>query len=224
MAAPFSQKNLVDWAGPQVLREAASLVDNGQVLEAAYEPPCVVGAVQFNNRPLRTSLRILADGSVESHCPCYANRERGVICAHVIALALTLIRRWTDPAREAKYQAEQRRAARLSAFPESAYLRRVPPGTPGAVPARLHLLLGAGWQEGCQRGAVPLRVAVQCGGQTLRPDTVDRGLPLAFDRRVEAALYVLEDIAGGPLPAELPLRRADFLGLLRLLGGRPLAR
>src|SRR3989339_1066614 len=114
MKFPVTRKILENWAGSQVLRDAEIMVQKGLVVEAVYEPPLIRGAVLWNNRPLKTALKILPDGHVESLCPCWANKERGTICSHVIALGVTLVRRATDPRREEKAQAEMKRAARLA--------------------------------------------------------------------------------------------------------------
>ena len=93
MLVPFTRKRLIDWAGNQIIVEAEGIVDRGLVVDASFEDPTLQGTILWNNRELKTSLTILPDGTVESQCPCYANVERGIICAHVIALGVSLIRR-----------------------------------------------------------------------------------------------------------------------------------
>jgi len=158
MQIPITKKRLVDWAGAQTLRDAESLVERGLVLEAEYDPPLIKGAILWNNRTLTTSLKLHEDGTVESLCPCYANRERGLICAHVIALGLTLVRRATDPERDAKYREELRRASRLESVDDAAYIQRATPGTPGALPARIVVTLPPDWPQAYRKG----RVTVDC--------------------------------------------------------------
>ena len=60
MQVPITKKLLVDWAGAQTVRDAESLVDRGLVLEAEYEAPMVRGAILYNNRALKTSLKHIA--------------------------------------------------------------------------------------------------------------------------------------------------------------------
>ena len=114
MSLPITRKRLIDWAGNQVIVEAEGIVQRGLVLNASFEDPILKGVIHWNNRDLKTSLRILPDGTAENQCPCYANVKRGVICAHVIALGVSLVRRETDPLRKEKYQEEIRRAKRLA--------------------------------------------------------------------------------------------------------------
>ncbi len=218
---PITQKRLIDWAGNQVVRDAKVLVQQDLVLTAEYEPPYIKGSLLHNNREFRTRMRILADGNVESECPCYANRERGIICAHVIAIGLVLVKRATDPGRNAKYQEEARRASRLDSIDESAYIKRVAAGSPGAFPATLRIELDAGWMDGVEDGAIPIRCYAVYRGEPCLLDAVPHDVPLALSKKDESLLFVLEDIAEGPAKGELALGIRDFMNLLKLMAGRP---
>jgi superfamily II DNA or RNA helicase len=222
MKPPITQKMLVDWAGPEVLREAESLVSRGLVLEAAYDPPLIKGAVLWNNRSFKTSLKLLSNGMVESQCPCWTNVERGLICSHVIALALTLVKRATDPHRETKYQEEIRRASRLAAIKEEEYVKRLPPETPGAIPARLSITLGKDWMEECRRNLVSLTCEIEYQGKTMAIGETSRDIPFSFGKQDESILFVLEDISEGPARSSLAVTRADFLNVVNLHAGRSL--
>jgi len=222
MKLPFTLKILENWAGAQVLRDAEIMADKGLVVEAVYEPPLISGAVMWNNRPLKTALRILPDGHVESLCPCFANKERGTICCHVIALGVILVRRATDPNRDSKIQAEMKRAARLAILDESKYIRRVSPDTPGAVPASLIVKPDKGWMNAWRNGRIPASFAVDYQGRTVPLDQVPRDIPLAFSKQDEAILFVLEDISEGPAAGRIELTQPDFLNIIRIHAGKPL--
>lgn len=219
MKLPFTQKKLMDWAGPRVFREAQSIHKQGYVLEVEYEAPYVRGAITRGHRPLRSSLRICPDGHAENLCPCYDSTERGIICSHVIALCLELLRQENDPERKARVEEEKRRAQRLAAIHEEEYLRRVKPDVPGAVPAALHVTLKKGWREAARREGVPLQIQIETGGQRLAPHTLSTETPFTFRERDESLLYVLEDIVGGPLPGACTLPANDFMNVLTLLQG-----
>ena len=219
MTPGFTRKSLVEWAGEQVVQEAERMVDRGLVLSAEYEPPLVRGAVFVNNQTLNTSLKLHADGTVENLCPCYANRERGVVCSHVIALAAMLVRRRTDPKREAKYQEEQRRAKRLASIPDAEYLQRVPMFTAGSLSASIRLTLPADWMKQYRAGSIEIRCDVFCRDKVLPIGEAPRGVPFAFERGDDNLLFVLEDIAEGPIPSRIACKPADFLNLVRLRRG-----
>lgn len=209
----------MDWAGPRVFREAQSLHNQGYVQEVVYEAPYVRGTIARGNRPLRSSLKILADGHAENLCPCYDSSERGIICSHVIALCLELIRQSNDPERQARLEEERRRAQRLAAVQEEDYIRRVKPDEPGAVPAALHIELGDGWRDGARIDNVPLRVLVEYEHQHVPPEQTPTDIPFTFNDRDESILYVLEDIIGGPLVHELSVPVNDLMNVLSLLQG-----
>jgi hypothetical protein len=85
------------------------LFERGLVLDASAEAPHMQGTISWGSRSIKTAANILPDHSCENLCPCRDNVERGIICAHVIALGLALLARNSDPDRERKLQEEERR-------------------------------------------------------------------------------------------------------------------
>ncbi|MEI6810340.1 MAG: hypothetical protein WCN95_16595, partial [bacterium] len=224
LKVPITRKMLIDWGGARVYRDAELLVDNGRVLEAVYEAPRIQGSLLWNNRQFKTSLRMLPDGQIESRCPCSDNTDRGLVCAHVIALGIVLMRRATDPQRDAKYEAEQRHAARIAEVDESAYVRRVPAGTPDAIPAELRVVLPADWQNHWLKGIIPVQCELEYSGSVRSMEEVPKNIPLSLSAEDESLLFVLEDISQGPCAGRLNLKRYDFVNLVRLRTGKKLLR
>ena len=219
---PFTHKVLLDWAGPQVFRDAKLLFERGAVQLVSFEPPFIRGTVSFGNRSISSQSKLLTDGTVENLCPCRDNQERGIICAHVIALGLELIRRHTDPEREQKRIEEQRKAAKLAKVDQAAYLKRTTAAAPGCPTLKLHLELTADWATRLGSGRVPLRCLGETPQGTTLIDQLPLGLTYAVDKKDEALLYVLEDICEGPVRGESELLIPDFINLLQLWIGRPL--
>lgn len=224
MKLPFTQKKLIEWAGMQVFKDAEVFVNKGGVLEASFESPDIKGSVLWNNRPLNTGMTILPDGNVENNCPCWANQERGMICTHVIALALTLVKRATDPLREEKYRAELRRASRLAQFKESDYIQRMPPGYAGGIPASIVITISENWMEELASGRVTIHCEAEYDGKRRPLETVPCNIPLCFEKNDETLLYVLDDISEGPARNSLSLGTSDFINLLALFRGKTLMR
>jgi len=220
---PITRKRLIDWAGVQILRDAEALVSEGLVLRAEFHDPYIKGALLHNNREFETSLRILDDGNVENLCPCYANRERGIICSHVIALALTLVKRQADPEREAKHQEEMRRAARVNAIDDSCFIQRAGEDDAGALAARICLTLANEWEAGFRANAVSLACFAVIRNKHIPIGDVATDRPLRISRKDDALLFVLEDIAEGPVPSVMTLSKRDFLNVLRLHMNREIA-
>jgi superfamily II DNA or RNA helicase len=219
---PLTRKQLVDWAGERVFHDAETLVERGLVTNVVYEAPFVTGAILWSNRPLRTAVRILPDGTAENHCPCRDSTERGIICSHVIALCLHLLKRARNPEQEANRLRELRRAARMAGIHEAAYLRRARPETPGTVPAEIHLTLGAGWAQAAATGHIPVYATARIEGVEHPLDTLSRDICLGLSQADESVLFVLDDICEGPARSQIELSVADFVSLLPLYRGRSL--
>lgn len=214
---------LMDWAGNRVYHEAQAAFKNGRVLRVEYEHPLVRGQLDLGARGLNCEFRLLPDGYVENRCPCRNSTERGLICIHVIALAMELIRRQDDPERARKAREEMRRAARLADIEEGRYLYRVPSDHRGAIPARLRLTLAADWPEALAQGHLGLSCRAHYGKHRCDPlDEIAPELPLSFSEQDENILYVLEDISEGPAKGHLQLVPSDFINILNLHIGSPL--
>ena len=220
MRLPFTRKILIDWAGQQVVNDADAMVERGAVLQAEFDDPTIKGAIRWNNRELNTSLTIMSGAMVDNHCPCYANQERGVVCAHVISLALTLLKRATDPRREAKYQEELRRASRIAAISESDYIQRVSADTDGAKPCSLELSFDEDWKQTALGEPLSLLCHVTSSGHTFTAEDAPRDVPFTFSRIDEALLYVLEDICEGPISDRIELKLADLANVFQVAPGK----
>ena len=217
---PLTKKLLIDWAGLSVVQDAESLISGGRVLEAEYTYPELRGAILHNNRSLNTSLTIRPDGTVENHCPCYTNRERGLICAHIISVGLTVVKRAADPRRAARYREEMRRASRLSRIDETQYIKRAAPGGPGGVQATVRVTLENGWLDGFRANTVPVRCELLARDHVVALDQVPRDTAFALDKQDESLLFVLEDISEGPAKGRLEMTCSDALNVIRLHAGR----
>ena len=219
---PLSRQVLINWAGQRVFQDATTLADRGLVQDVAYEPPLVTGTILWSNRPLKTAVRILQDGSAENHCPCRDSTERGIICAHVVALCLELLRRSSDPERDAQRAAERRHAERLARHDDGSYLKRARSGAPGSQAAQIRVALAASWRQSLAAGRIPILCFVTVGKQDLPPEDIAPDVCLGLSQKDEAILFVIEDISEGPARNRLDLTPADFVSLLQLLQGRDL--
>ncbi len=222
MALPFTQKILQDWAGWKQFRDGKTLFERGVVEKVEYTHPVVSGEMAIGMRGLRTKFEILPDGFVDNHCPCRENQERGLICAHLVALGMAAIQLYSDPLRQEKARKEKLRAERLESFDESKYITRVPVGHPKAVSAVLRFTLEQNWREQALGGRFPLRCLACYGGKNIPLNEIPAGLPLSFTPRDENLLFVLEDICEGPARGRLIAREMDFINLLQLFYNKPL--
>ncbi|MCX7817710.1 MAG: DEAD/DEAH box helicase [Kiritimatiellae bacterium] len=217
----LTDERLLGWGGERKLQDARRLLERETVEEIIVEPPVVRGTLRSTVRCLRTGFRLLQGGCVESLCPCYESRERGVICAHVIALALAVRHRQLEQGAIAAAGEEAERAARLAALPPTAFLRRAAPGEPGR-PAEILLVLPSSWPEQWAAGRLTVRVFARIDGRSVPLEEVPRELPLRLGPRDERLLFVAEDIGAGAR-SELRTSRGDFLSLLEAAAGGSLA-
>jgi superfamily II DNA or RNA helicase len=94
----------------------------------------------------------------------------------------------------------------------------VAPGTDGARAASVHLSVDADWLSRVRASEpVPVSIAIQTGAETIPIGDVRTDTPLAMSRSDNALLYVLEDIAEGPVPSHLEVIPRDFINILKLL-------
>ncbi|MEI6563974.1 MAG: SNF2-related protein [bacterium] len=219
---PITHQILINWAGQRVFQDAKGMVERGLVQEASYEAPFVNGTILWSNRPLKTSVRILQNGTAENHCPCRDSKERGIICAHVVAVCIELIRRANNPEIEAKRLEELRRAERIAKFNEAAYVKRARNGTPGSTDAHIRLTLKASWRHDISSGRIPVRCDALIGTQILPLSSIPPTMSLGLNQKDESVLFVLEDICEGPAKSEIILKPQDFVSLLQLLQGLPI--
>jgi SNF2 family DNA or RNA helicase len=223
MALPFTQKILKDWAGWKAFRDGKMLFERGLVEKLDYEHPFISGQLSIGIRGMRSKFELLEDGFVENHCPCRDNQEKGLICAHLVALGLEAVRLYSDPNREEKTAKEKRRAQRQEQLDESQYIKRVPETHPSAIPAAIHITLKQSWRDQARdNNEITIRCAAEYQGGRVPLNEIPKDLPLAFSKRDENLLFVLEDIAEGPAKGKVTVSADDFINLLRLHRGRPL--
>ncbi|MEI6211161.1 MAG: SNF2-related protein [bacterium] len=212
MAFKLTQVAIQNWGGVTVFREAEDLVKRGGVLKADYQPPWLSGEIAYGGSELRTRARISDGGIMDNHCPCRVSRNHGLVCIHTVALAITVLRRTTDPLREQKYQEEQRRARRLAGVQAADYLRCASDGTPAA----LLLTMPPAWENDFARGEIALQCALVLNGRIVPLDQVPRDQAYCLPAADANLLSVLDDICDGPAAGRVAVRPADFLNVLDL--------
>ena len=218
MKFPVTQKMLEEWAGPRIFSQGQALYDRGGVLKVEYEHPFVRGELAYGNRTIKSQFELISK-LADNQCPCRDSTERGIICSHVVAMGLCLIRRQTDPERGHKANEELRRAARLADISDDEYIQRHEPGTLGSYPARLRLTLHRNWTA---IDPIVLKCEVEHNKKCELIDHISTDLPLAFSKQDRNLLFVLEDICEGPARGEIKVSLRDFFNILDLHTGIPM--
>lgn len=217
MKLPFTQKLVREWAGAAVFQSGMKVFERGGVTSADFDPPYLSGSVESGGRTIRCRVQVEPDGHAANLCPCHDSKERGVICIHAVALALAMIRRATDPHREEKLLEEKRKAARLAAVGDEAFLSRAVSDAPNAT---VRLSLPENWQVSYASGKIPVACDVEVEGRRYPVDAVPSRERVGVSAADDALLYVLEDICEGPVRHLIEMKPADFTNVLALLKGR----
>jgi hypothetical protein len=143
----------------------------------------------------------------------------GIFCHHAVALCLEQLDIENDPVRLAKLEEERKKAERMARVGEEDYLTRVPEGTPGSIAVRLVVsvmgeLRSLWWQD-----RIPISIEVEHKGRRDSIRNVRSDLKVSMPEAEDNLLFVLEDIAEGPVPGEMELTRRDFANVLDLMQG-----
>src|SRR5579883_2880528 len=102
-------------AGWEAVKTARSMLAAGRVINSQWEPPRLTGKVQESSGAMSTGLIIKSASDAENLCPCRDSRQRGLICAHAVAVGLHFIKSQVPaPLAEPKRAATQPQAAKKS--------------------------------------------------------------------------------------------------------------
>ncbi|TLD69747.1 hypothetical protein FEM03_15585 [Phragmitibacter flavus] len=93
----ITEQRLSDFGGWQAIKAAKEHVKLGQVADAKQDEKGFHGVVGLGKGAYRASLLVDGRGQVEGRCGCVEGR-RGVICSHVLAVALQVIKGPMAPA------------------------------------------------------------------------------------------------------------------------------
>ncbi|MBR0056045.1 MAG: SWIM zinc finger family protein, partial [Kiritimatiellae bacterium] len=217
----LTRATIEKWAGAEVFEEAEERVRRGAVMKAEVNGDVITGLfARTGASPVKCEFTVNADGTVTSRCPCEKHERYGLICIHVVALAISVMQRMADPARQRRYEEEQRHARRIQDALEASF-RRIPHG---GVAARLLIELPRDFARKFFAGSVPIRLVAMVGDpeEPYLLEKIPRDKPLTFPEEDDTVLDVLEDIAETGLKSSLELSRIDFLGLLDVSRGRTL--
>ena len=205
----FNERLLADAGGWQAMKEARALYDMDRVLEATWEPPMLQGRVRAGELEYRAGLKILSKSNVENLCTCRDSRQRGMICAHSLAVGLAALKpRPVAKPVAAPMPATTEKSAALIFAEEGELLE-------------LAIVFGPNLAAAWEKNSVTVIVEAIVGGK--------RGLLSAVDRKKLYRATTLDQrligqivaASGGELPGMLMLPRVMFGALLGALAGHP---
>src|SRR3954454_6743727 len=79
-------------AGWEAVKQARILVGLDRVLSSDWQPPLLRGVVGEGSSTYRAGLVIKSASDAENLCTCRDSRQRGLICAHAVAVGLHVLK------------------------------------------------------------------------------------------------------------------------------------
>jgi len=204
---------LAKLAGWEVVKQARSLVASGRVLSSDWQPPNLRGTVQEGSATYRAGLVIRSASDADNLCTCRDARQRGLICAHSVAVGLHF--------QSSKFKVQSSELETPKAPPPNApSLLRAPPGQNGE-PLELFLILPPNFPSAAARGRVLLYVEARWRNGRSPLDALPLDTPFSLDDRDAALLDALEEINHGGKPAMVLLESRQLTEILPRLAGHP---
>jgi hypothetical protein len=214
---PYNDKKLKDWAGWRAFRDGRALFERGVVEKVTYEHPFVTGTLSLGPRGMRSKFEILKNGLVENHCPCRDNQERGLICSHLVAMGLEVLRQHNKPSRNDASMTAKQRIERIASGPDKRFVKRAEKSDGNAVKAGLVIELSEDWRAQVAADRITLHLSVEYDG-TRRPlSDVPSDMPFSFSRADEKILTALEHIGAGASLNDVQLSLPRVIRILKEL-------
>jgi superfamily II DNA or RNA helicase len=216
----LSTNLLAELAGWEAMKQARSLLAADRVLSSAWQPPLLRGTVREGAATFRAGLVIKGRADAENICSCRDSRQRGIICAHSVAVGLHALKAKTEPAGPVQKPPGQTAAPKPAAKASRRALQRVPAGEAGE-PLEIFLILPPNLQEAIARGKVMLYLEGAWRNRCAPLNALPLDVPFAPNYQDAALLEALETLNGGDTPAMVMLQAGQFGELLPKLIGHP---
>lgn len=212
--AQLSDALLAKLAGWEVVKEARAMVAANRVLASEWQPPNLHGTVQEGSSTLRAGLVIRSASDADNLCPCRTSRQRGLICAHSVAVGLHYLKTpsATAPAPAVKKTTEPPPPTRKS----TAIIR-----SPSGEALELCLIFPPNFADAFSRGRITLYVEGKWREGRGPLSALPMDLPFALAEQDAGLLDTLEKLNGGDTPAMMSLNVAQFAETLPRLIGHP---
>ena len=215
MSVELTEALLKDAAGWEAMKMARAYLAQGQVLSSFWEPPLLRGVVQAGELSIRASLVIKGPIDIENLCTCRDSRQRGIICAHSVAVGLHWLRaRHPDAA-----PAPKRSIANVPPSPAPASKQSGLQRGPDGEPAELFIILPPNFDQAIARGRAMLVFEAKWGGGRCPLNALPKGQTFAFSAQDNAIIEQVEALSNGETPAVLQLELKRLAPLLPTLTG-----
>lgn len=220
----LTERLLNDAGGWQVMKQARVLHEMGRVSGAIWQPPMLQGRVREGESEYRSGLRILSRTNIENLCGCRASRQRGMICAHSVAVGLEVLKpskAAAPPAAPAAPQASPAKKGEEQAKPSLAATLKPKFSVEEGTPVELTVILPPNLAPQWQKGGVTVGVEAIFAGKRVMVSALDRFRDYRCDAADLRLVEKLRELTDGQLPGAGLFPKDAFLALLTALAGHP---
>jgi superfamily II DNA or RNA helicase len=209
----LTERILNDAAGWQVMKQARVLHEMGRAIGAVWEPPLLQGRVREGEREFRCGLRILSRTAIENFCSCRDSRQRGIICAHSVAVGLEALKPHAPVASAP--------AAPAGSTLPQATTRPPEISADDGESIELAIVLPANFAAAWEKGTITLGCEAISGGRRVLLTALEKSRRYRCSEPELSLVAELRRHADGELPGILTINRESMLRLLPLLAGHP---
>ena len=206
-------------AGWEAVKRARGLISADKVIEANWEPPLLRGIVQEGSATYRAGLVIHSSSDAENLCPCRDSRQRGLICAHSVAIGLQYLKS-RNGAGPPKSGSVVEATVKPTRQPGRKSLLRAASGESGEK-LEIFLILPPNFGESVARGKTMLYLEGQSRNGRVPLSSLPSGTRFVLNQQDTELLEALESLNEGQTPAMLLLKPEQFVELLPKLIGHP---
>jgi superfamily II DNA or RNA helicase len=224
MSAELSDGLLAKLAGWEAVKQARSLVALDRVLSSDWKPPLLRGVVLEGSASYRAGMVIHSASDAENLCTCRDSRQRGIICAHAVAVGLHFLKSQTPAVEPSKVPPPGKSPITINqpaaAKSNAKRLLRAEPGQTGEH-LELAVVLPPNFTEALTRGKVMLYVEGKWDRGRGPLNALPRDVAMQLDTQDGLLLDALEALNDGETPGMLMLNARQFTQLLPKLAGHP---
>ncbi len=211
----LSEGLLAKLAGWEAMKQARGLSAAGAVSDSQWERPVLRGTVREGSATYAAGLIIKSESDAENLCACRASRQRGIICAHSIAVGLNFLK--PQAASKDSLQPPAQTSPGTAAVRA---LRRAADGE-NCEPLQLCVILPPNFAEALAKQRVMLCIEGKWRKGRVPLGALPLDVPFQLDSRDAALLDALENVNGGDTPSALMLNTGQFAQILPLMAGHP---
>jgi superfamily II DNA or RNA helicase len=203
-------------AGWEAVKQARVLLSLDRVLSSDWQPPLLRGVVGEGSSTYRAGLVIKSASDAENLCTCRDSRQRGLICAHSVAVGLHVLKQRAPAAAPVQKKPAERPGPKQN----TKAISRAAVGGNGE-PLEIFVILPPNFAEAVARGKVMLYLEGKWHNGRVPLNALPLNSPFELGAQDAALLDVVERLNEGDTPAMLMLNANQFAELLPKLVGHP---